>query len=97
MRTKTQPLPFKLLDVADTDTADYNEDTNIQDVNLNRNAILTTKKRSDKYRNISRKRKKSASPEPFMFEIKKPKTASSQSRNKSGRIAAKKILENINK
>ena len=97
MRTKTQPLPFKLSDVADTDTADYNEDTNIQDVNLNRNAILTTKKISDKYRNISRKRKKSARPEPFMFEIKKPKTASSQSRNKSGRIAAKKILENINK
>ena len=97
MRTKTQPLPFKLSDVADTDTADYNEDTNIQDVNLNRNAILTTKKISDKYRNISRKRKKSASPEPFMFEIKKPKTDSSQSRNKSGRIAAKKILENINK
>ena len=54
MRTKTQPLPFKLSDVVDADTADYNEDTNIQDVNLNRNAILTTKKISDKYRNISR-------------------------------------------
>ena len=37
------------------------------------------------------------SPEPIVLEIKKPKTASSQSRNKSGRIAAKKILENINK
>ena len=29
MRTKTKPLPFNLLDVADADTVDYNGDTNI--------------------------------------------------------------------
>ena len=44
MKTKTQSLPFNLLDVGDADTVDYNEDTNIQDINLNKNAILTTKK-----------------------------------------------------
>ena len=44
MKTKTQSLPFNLLDIGDADTVDYNEDTNIQDVNLNKNAILTAKK-----------------------------------------------------
>ena len=44
MKTKTQSLRFNLLDVGDADTVDYNKDTNIQDVNLNKNAILTTKK-----------------------------------------------------
>ena len=29
MRTKTKPLPFNLLDVADADNVDYNGDTNI--------------------------------------------------------------------
>ena len=33
------------------------------------------------------------SPEPIVLEIKKTKTASSQSRNKSARIAAKKISD----
>ena len=91
MRTKTKPLPFNLLDVADADTVDYNGDTNIQDVNLNKIAILTAKKISDKYRNIGRKRKRATSPEPIVLELKKTKTASSQSRNKSARIATKMI------
>ena len=78
------------MDVADAETVDDNEDTNIEDVNLNKNAILTAKKISDKYRNIRRKRKRAASPEPIVLEIKKLKTASSQSRNKSAGIAAKK-------
>ena len=47
MRTKTKPLPFNLLDVADADTVDYNGDTNIQDVNLIKIAILTAKKISE--------------------------------------------------
>ena len=93
MRTKTKPLPFNLLDVADADTVDYNGDTNIQDVNLIKIAILTTKKISDKYRNIRRKIKRAVSPKPIVLEIKKPKTASSQSRNKSARIAAKEISD----
>ena len=93
IRTNTKSLPFNLSDVADADTVDYNEDTNIQDLNLNRNAILTTKKISNKYKNIRRKIKRAASPKPIVLEIKKPKTASSQSRNKSARIAAKEISD----
>ena len=77
IRLKTQPLPFNLLDIAEADTVDYNEHTNIQGVNVNKNAILTAKKISDKYRNTQRKRKRAASPEPIVVEIKNPKTASS--------------------
>ena len=49
------------------------------------------KKISDKYRNI--RRKTAVIPEPIVVEIKRPKTASSQSRNKSARIAAKEISD----
>ena len=49
------------------------------------------KKISDKYRNI--RRKTAVILEPIVVEIKRPKTASSQSRNKSARIAAKKISD----
>ena len=52
---------------------------------------MTAKKISNKYRNIWRKIKRAMSPEPIVLEIKKPKTASSQSRKKLARIAAKKI------
>ena len=64
------------MDIAEADTIDYNEHTNIQGVNVNKNAILTAKKISDKYRNTQRKRKRAASPEPIVVEIKNPKTAS---------------------
>ena len=49
------------------------------------------KKISDKYRNI--RRKTAVILEPIVVEIKRPKTASSQSRNKSARIATKKISD----
>ena len=57
MRSKTQSLPYNLLDIADTDTVDYNDDTNLEHPNMNKNAILVAKKISDKYRTIRRKRK----------------------------------------
>ena len=63
------------MDIAEADTVDYNEHTNIQGVNVNKNAILTAKKISDKYRNTQKKR--AASPEPIVVEIKNPKAASS--------------------
>ena len=50
MRNKTQSLPFNLSDIVDTDTVDYNDDTNLQDASMNKNAILAAKKISDKYR-----------------------------------------------
>lgn len=87
MRAKTQLFPLNLLDIADAETVDYNDDTNLQDVNMNKNAILTAKKMSNKYRNIRTKRKRKTGPEPIQIEIKRPK------RSKAVRITAKKIKD----
>ena len=57
---------------------------------MNKNAILTAKKISDKYRKIRRKRKRAKTPEPIEGEIKRPKTSLS---SKLAKIAAKKISE----
>ena len=73
MRARTQSFPFNLLDIADAETADYNDDTNLQDVNMNRNIILTAQKISNKYKNIRRKRKRNASPKPIRIKRKKIK------------------------
>ena len=91
MRNKRQTLPFNLSDIADADFVDYNGDTNLQDANMNKNAILTSKKIIDKYRNVRRKRKGAKSPEPIEDKIKRPKTSSIL--RKSARIAAKKISD----
>ena len=95
MRSKTQSLPYNLLDIADTDTVDYNDDTNLEHPNMNKNAILVAKKISDKYRTIHRKRKMARNPEPIESERKRPKTSSLSS--KSARTAAKKISEKYKK
>ena len=79
MRSKTQSFPFNLSEIADADTVDYNDDTNLQDANMNNNAILTAKKISDKYRTICKKRKRAKSPEPIEGERKRPRTSSSLS------------------
>ena len=73
MRARTQSFPFNLLDTAGAETADYNDDTNLQDVNMNRNIILTAQKISNKYKNIRRKRKRNASPKPIRIKRKKIK------------------------
>ena len=90
MRCKKQSLPFNLSDIADTDTVNYNDNTNLEDANMNKNAILTAKKINDKYRTIRRKRKRAKSHEPIVRDTKKPKKFSSAS-SQSVRIAAKKI------
>ena len=87
MRARTQSFPFNLSDIADAETIDYNDHTNLQDVNMNRNTILAAQKISNKYKNIRRKRKRNASPEPIQIEIKKTK------RNKAIGITAKKIKD----
>ena len=56
MRAKEELFPFNLSDIPDTETIDYNDDTNLQDVNMDKNAILTAKKISEKYRNIRKKK-----------------------------------------
>lgn len=91
MRNKKQSLPFNLSDIADTETVDYNDDTNLQDANMDRTAILTAKKISEKYRKIGKKRKRVKSPELIEGEVERPKTSSLSS--KSARIAAKKISD----
>ena len=73
MRARPQSFPFNLSDIADAETIDYNDDTNLQDVNMNRNTILAAQKISNKYKNIRRKRKRNASPEPIQIKIKKQK------------------------
>ena len=90
MRSKKQSLPFNLSDIANTETVDYNDDTNLQDTNMDRTAVLTAKKISEKYRKILKKRKRVKSPKPIEGEVERPKTSSSLS-SKSARIAAKKI------
>ena len=87
MRARTQSFRFNLSDIADAETIDYNDDTNLQDVNMNRNTILAAQKISNKYKNIRRKRKRNASPEPIQIEIKKIKG------NKALEIIAKKIKD----
>ena len=90
MRSKKQSLSFNLSDTADADTVNYNDDTNLEDTNMNKNAVLTPKKISDKYRTIRRKRIRAKSPESIVRETKRPKTSFSAS-DKLTRIAAKKI------
>ena len=89
MRAKKELFPFNLSDIPDTETIDYNDDTNLQDVNMDKNAILTAKKISQKYRNI-RKKRREKSPELVVVEVKRSKP-SSRLRNNSSIIAAKKI------
>ena len=64
---------------------------------MNKNAILTAKKISGKYRKIrsrkrERERERAKNAEPIQGEIKRPKTSSFLS-SKLTRIAAKKISE----
>ena len=58
---------------------------------MNKNAILTAKKISDKYRKTRRKRKRAKTPEPIEGEIKRPKTSSLSS--KLAKKNKKKISE----
>ena len=90
MSNKKQSLSFNLSDTADADTVNYNDDTNLEDTNMNKNAVLTPKKISDKYRTIRRKRIRAKSPESIVRETKRPKTSFSAS-DKLTRIAVKKI------
>ena len=62
VRAKKELFPFNLADIADAETIDYNDDTNLQDVNMNRNTILVAQKISNKYKNIRRKRRETLAP-----------------------------------
>ena len=59
---KKSPLPFHVSDTANTETVDYNDDTNINDVSSNKGAQIVAKKIVKKYRNLARKKPCQRSP-----------------------------------
>ena len=64
MMAKNRPLPFDLHEIEQGDTIDYVDDTNVADINLNRNAAIAAKKISEKYKNIRWKRNRVTALEP---------------------------------
>ena len=79
MRAKNNSLPFDLDEIEQTETKNYADDVDIADVNLNRNAAITARKTSEKYKKIRRKRKRTISIElPIEKEPRRPKTNSSK-------------------
>ena len=52
MRAKNSSLPFDLDEIEQAYTENYVDNTDIVDVNLNRNAAIAAKKISDKYKKI---------------------------------------------
>ena len=55
---KKVPLAFTINDAANAETVDYNTDTNMTNVSSNKSAQIAAKKLVNKYKNISRKRKR---------------------------------------
>ena len=53
---KKPPLPFNISDVADAETVDYNNGTNISDVSSNKSAQIAAKKIVKKCLNLARKK-----------------------------------------
>ena len=86
MRAKNHCLLFDLDEIEQAETENY-VDIDIADVNLNRNAAITLKKISDKYKKIQRKRKRARS-------TKKAKKKKENSK-KLVMMAAKKYVINI--
>ena len=76
MRSKSNSLPFDLDDIEQAETENYVDDVDTADVNLNRNAAITAKRISDKYKKIRKKRKIEIAIElPIEKEQKRIKTS----------------------
>ena len=58
MRAKRNTLPFNIDEIERADTINYVDDTEIADVRQNKNALISAKKITDKYKRLSRKRKR---------------------------------------
>ena len=74
MRAKNKSLSFDLDEIEQAEIENYVDDIDIAYVSLNRNAAITAKKISDKYKKIWRKRKSARSVEPVEEVPKRPKT-----------------------
>ena len=93
MSKKKTPLPFNIIDVADAETVDYNNETNINDVSSSKKAQIAAKKFANKYQNLRRKRKRTFELEEVVVDpTKNPKVSNPNVRNKNAHIAAKKIV-----
>ena len=95
IRTKRNNSPFDLNGVEKAETINYVDNTDIADLKLNKNAVITAKKISDKYKKLARRRKRERSPEPTEGPIKTPRPESQS--KKSSVIAVKKITEKYKK
>ena len=86
-------------DVADAETVDSNNDTNISDVSSNKSPQIADKKFINKYDNLRKKRKSTLdiSKLDVAPNSKNKKAASSNNRNKIAQIAAKKKLQRYKK
>ena len=80
MRAKNFSLPFSLEEIEEAETENYNNDTDLADFNLNINAAMATKKISDKYKKILRKRKRDAPIQPIEGLPKRPQTSADSKR-----------------
>ena len=52
MSKKNTSLPFNINDVADAETVDYSNDTNINDVSSDNSEQIAAKKTVNKYKNL---------------------------------------------
>ena len=91
IRAKNNSLSFSLDEIEQAQTENYVDDVDIPDVNLNRNAAIAAKKISNKYKKLTRKRKRYAEIEPIEGPVKKPKK--SVGTKKSALMATKKISD----
>ena len=98
---KKTPLPFNINDVADAETIDSNNDTNINDISSSKSAQIAAKKIVTKYKNLRRKGKLTLILIQYYPEdidpTKNPKVSNPNVRNKNVQIAAKKIVQKYKK
>ena len=63
---------LRISDIAETETVNYNNDTNMNDVSSNKSAQITAQKIVKKYRNLARKKlyqRPSKKPENFLKQL----------------------------
>ena len=99
---KKSPLPFDISDVADAETVNYNNDTNISDISSNKSSQIAAKKIVQKYKKLAKKK----APPPFdISDVTDTETINYNNAtnisdvlsNKNAQIGAKKIVKKIQK
>ena len=94
---KKSPLPFDISDVADAETVNYNNDTNISDISSNKSSQIAAIKIVQKYKKLAKKK----APPPFdRSDVTDTETANYNNAiningvlsNKNAQIGAKKII-----